>query len=155
MLTVLARQNPLTVTRAQLASLAGMKRTGGTFQSYFSALRTGGFITEEGGAVAITETGLAAAGVEPGAPPVTAEEIREQWRSVLKAGARTMLDFLLDAHPAGLTRDELAAAAGLERTGGTFQSYLSVLRSNGLAVVSGDEVRAADVFFLGAGTAGR
>jgi hypothetical protein len=154
MLSVLARQNPLTVTRAQLASLAGMKRTGGTFQSYFSALRTGGFIAEEAGAVAITQAGLAAAGVEPGAAPVTAEEIREQWRSVLKAGARAMLDFLLEAHPGGMTRDELATAVGLERTGGTFQSYLSVLRSNGLAVVTGDEVRAADVFFLGAGTAG-
>jgi len=32
-------------------------------------------------------------------------------------------------------------------TGGTFNTYLSRLRSNGLAVVEGRRVRAADVLF--------
>jgi hypothetical protein len=152
MLGVLARQYPLTVSRAQLAALAGMKRTGGTFGSYFSALRTGGLISETAGVVSITHEGLAVAGAEPGVPgaPMTADEVRERWRGPLKAGARLMLDALLAAHPAALTRDQLAEAAGLERTGGTFGSYLSTLRSNGLADVTGDEVSAADVFFLAA-----
>jgi hypothetical protein len=147
MLTALARQHPLRVTRAQLATLGGIKKSGGTFGSYFSALRTGGLITEENGLVSITETGMQTAGIEPGAP-VTAEELREQWRAALKAGARVMLDRLLAAHPASVSRAELAEAAGLEQNGGTFGSYLSSLRSNGLAEVNGAQVRAADVFFL-------
>jgi hypothetical protein len=152
MLAVLARQYPLTATRAQLAALAGMKRTGGTFGSYFSALRTGGMISEAAGVVSITDAGLATAGVDPGAAPLTAGEIRDMWRGVLKAGARTMLDALLAAYPARMTRDQLADAAGLERSGGTFGSYLSSLRSNGLADVTSDGIRAADVFFLGVQT---
>lgn len=147
MLTALARQHPLRVTRAQLATLGGVKKSGGTFGSYFSALRTSGLIAEDNGLVSITETGMETAGIEPGAP-VTAAEIREQWRAALKAGARVMLDHLLDAHPASLSRAELAQAAGLEQNGGTFGSYLSSLRSNGLAEVNGAQVRAADVFFL-------
>lgn len=147
MLGVLARQYPMTATRAQLAALAGMKRTGGTFGSYFSALRTGGLISETAGVVSITDEGLAAAGAVPAAP-MTTDEVRDMWRGVLKAGARLMLDELLAAHPGALSRDQLAEAAGLERSGGTFGSYLSSLRSNGLADVAGDEIRAADVFFL-------
>ena len=81
-----------------------MKRTGAP-SSPTSALsgraatsaRTPGFIS-------ITGDGPAAAGVEPGTPPVTAAEIREQWRSVLKAGARNMLDHLLAVYPAGVKR---------------------------------------------------
>jgi hypothetical protein len=153
MLTALARQHPLKVTRSQLATLGGVKKSGGTFSSYFSALRTGGLITEDNGLVSITGAGMQAAGVEPGVP-VTAAEIREQWRATLKAGARTMLDHLLAAHPASVSRTELAQAAGLEQNGGTFGSYLSSLRSNGLAEVNGSQVRAADVFFLAAAPTG-
>lgn len=148
MLTALARQHPVKVTRAQLATLGGMKRSGGTFGSYFSALRTSGMITEDDGLVSVTEAGLKAAGVTPGAAPVTGAEIRDQWRAVLKAGARTMLDHLLDAYPTPVTRADLAAAAGLAPDGGTFGSYLSALRTNGLAEVNGSQVRAADVFSL-------
>jgi uncharacterized protein len=147
MLTALARQYPLRVTRSQLATLGGIKRTGGTFGSYFSALKTSGLITEDGGTVAITAAGMETAGIRPGTP-VTAGELRDQWRAALKAGARVMLDHLLAVYPAASTRAELASAAGLEEKGGTFGSYLSSLRSNGLADVTGSTVRAADVFFL-------
>jgi hypothetical protein len=147
MLTALARQHPVKVTRGQLATLGSVKKSGGTFGSYFSALRTNGLITEENGLVLITPAGLAAAGVEPG-EPMTAAEIREQWRSALKAGARAMLDHLLAVYPASVSRAELAEAAGIEQGGGTFGSYLSTLRSNGLAEVTGDQVCASGVFFM-------
>jgi hypothetical protein len=91
--------------------------------------RAGDYISEDTGFVSVTSDGLAAAGVEPGTPRVTVAEIREQWHSVLKAGARNMLDHLLAVYPAGVTCAELAEAVGLERGGGTFQSYLSSLRT--------------------------
>jgi len=58
-----------------------------------------------------------------------------------------MLDLFIDAHPDALTCDELAQRAGYEISGGTFNTYLSTLRRNGLAEVTGDTVR-ADVLFL-------
>jgi hypothetical protein len=66
----------------------------------------------------------------------------------LKAGARTMLDVPVDGHPRALSRGALAHAAGYEPAGGTFTTYLSTLRRNGLVDVAGDNVPAADVLFL-------
>jgi hypothetical protein len=150
MLAQLARHYPLKLTRAQLASLAGIKGSGSTFSSYFSSLRISGFVAAEGSLVLITPEGLAAAGVSAAAAPPTAEEIRERWRRVLKLGARTMLDHLLDRYPGRLTRSELAALSAINPAGSTLSSYLSTLRTNGLIEETPDGIRAADVFFLGA-----
>jgi len=46
------------------------------------------------------------------------------------------------------TGGELAHRAGYEISGGTFNTYLSTLRRNGLADTTGDTVRANDVLFL-------
>lgn len=59
-----------------------------------------------------------------------------------------MLDARIAARPEPMTRAELTAAAGLEPSGGTFGTYLSALRRNGLADVEDDAVRAAEVLFL-------
>ncbi len=149
MLHTLARHDPMRVTRAQLATLSRFKVTGGTFGTYYSALRRAGLITEHDGLIELTDAGRAAAGVSAAAPASTAE-LRQQWRTALKAGARTMLDLLIDAHPDALTRDELAQRAGYEISGGTFNTYLSTLRRNGLADITADTVRANDVLFLAA-----
>jgi len=147
MLHTLASHHPVRVTRAQLATLSRFKVTGGTFNSYLSTLRRAGLITEQQGLIELTDAGRGAAGVSITAPASTAA-LLEQWRTALKAGARTMLDLLIDAHPDALTRDELAHRAGYEISGGTFNTYLSTLRRNGLADTTGDTVRANDVLFL-------
>jgi len=147
MLHTLARHHPMRVTRPQLATLSRFKVTGGTFNTYYSTLRRAGLLTEHGGLIELTDAGRAAAGVTSAAPASTAE-LLDQWRTALKAGARTMLDLLIDAHPDALTRDELAQRASYEISGGTFNTYLSTLRRNGLAEVTGDTVRADDVLFL-------
>lgn len=153
MLGQLARHYPLRLTRTQVASLAGIKGSGSTFSSYFSALRIKGLVSQEGTLVVITPDGLAAAGIEANAPPLTVEEIRERWRSVLKLGARTMLDHLIERYPEPMTRAELAEMSGINPAGSTLSSYLSTLRSNGLVDVSDDGyLYAADVFFLTEGS---
>ncbi len=78
------------------------------------------------------------------------EELLEVWRGALKAGARTMLDLLVEAYPEGISRDELGERAGYSVSGGTFQSYLSSLRRNGLVDVYGALVTASATLFLGA-----
>jgi len=129
-----------------------MKVTGGTFGTYYSILRRNGFLSEvDGGLLALTDAGREAVGARLPTTPLDPQAVQEQWRAVLKAGARTMLDALVAAWPRPMTRTDLAVAADLEPSGGTFGTYLSTLRRNGLAVVDGDQVRAAEILFLGAG----
>lgn len=146
-LETLARHHPMKVTRAQVGTLSGFKVTGGTFQTYWSVLKRVGYVSEVGGEISVTDAGLAAAGVAV-PEPMTTEELLEQWRGALKAGARQMLDLLVDAFPNGLTRDELAEASGFTASGGTFQTYLATLRRNGLIDVDAGEVRATETLFL-------
>jgi hypothetical protein len=148
MLAVLVRHHPMKLTRAQLATLARLRVTGGTFNTYYSMLRTRGYLAEHNGLIELIPAGADAGGLPAQPEPISGTELRQQWAGVLKAGARTMLDHLLDRYPEPFSRVELATAVGLEPSGGTFGTYLSTLRRNGLIDVTGDQVRAAEVFFL-------
>lgn len=151
LLETLARHHPMRMTKAQLGTLTRFKVTGGTFQTYWSTLKRTGLVAEDGGRgglVGITPAGMNVAGVTDRAP-LSTQEVRDQWRGVLKAGARTMLDALIEAYPNALTKEQLAqAAGGMTITGGTFQTYLSTLRRNGLADVNDQSVRAGSALFL-------
>lgn len=149
MLAELAAFHPGTVTKAQLATLAKMKVTGGTFQTYYSTLRRHGLLDESDGEIAITEAGFAALGLEEPPAPRTPEEMLEMWRDKLKRGAREILDALVSQHPSSVDREELAEVVGMTASGGTFQTYISTLRRNGLAEVDGSEIRASETLFMG------
>lgn len=144
----MVNHHPMRLTRAQLATLAGMKVSGGTYGTYLSTLRRRGLLLERDRLLEVTDDGLAAAGARPGDAPLSATDVREQWRAALKAGARRMFDVVVDAYPHSVTRVALASEVDIELTGGTFGTYLSTLRRNGLVEVSGDTVRAAEVLFL-------
>jgi len=147
-LGALARRHPLRVTRPQLATIARMKRTGGAFQSHFSALRGAGYIAEADGLISVTPAGLSAAGMDARAEPAVAGELREMWRSALKPQAWKMLECLLAVYPDTRTKAELADAVGMTASGGAFQGYLTTLTTNDLVSVSSTGLQAADVFFL-------
>ncbi len=151
-LETMARHYPMRVTRAQLGTLSGFKITGGTFQTYFGLLKRHGLIVEEGREISVTDAGLAYIGEAP-ADPMTTEEILEQWRKALKAGARAMLDVLVEMYPDSTTREDLAASVEMTPSGGTFQTYLGMLRRNGLVEIEGSVVRASDTLFLTPATA--
>lgn len=55
-----------------------------------------------------------------------------------------MLDLLVDVYPTSLTLGEIAEKLNMAVTGGTFASYLSTLRTNGLIQVVGHDVAASD-----------
>ncbi len=144
-LEVLARSRPARRSRAQLGTLSGFTPSGGTFGTYWGVLRRYGLVDEgPDGLASITEAGLAAIGAAGDAPAQTREEIVETWRRALRAGERAMLDALLAA-PNGLSRDDLGERTGFAASGGTFGTYLGVLRRNGLAEVEGVLVRAGEV----------
>lgn len=135
-------------TRAQVGTLTGFKISGGTFQTYWSQLRRLGYIDEQGSEIRITEAGLDAAGVAPSAPSTTAE-LLAMWGERLKAGARQMLDVLVAEYPRELTYEELGQAVGMVTSGGTFQTYISTLRRNGLADTDRGTIRASSSLFVG------
>jgi hypothetical protein len=146
-LRVLAARHPARFTKAQWATLSGMKRTGGTWQTYVSRLRTSGYIDETGGLVSLTATGLKAAGkVDLPAPG----SVVHQWKEALGSGPSKMIDVLLNAHPSAMDRANLADKVGMVATGGTFQTYLSRLKSNGLVEIAGRKVTASQTLFLDA-----
>lgn len=147
-LDTLARHYPQRVTKAQLGTLAKFKITGGTFLTYWSTLKRYGLVDERDGLIQLTDAGMDYVGHVP-AVPLTTDEVLSQWHSVLKAGARKMLDVLVAVYPASLPRSALADRVEMESTGGTFNTYLGTLRRNGLIDVEGQDVSASESLFLG------
>ena len=149
MLETVVRHHPLRLTRAQLATIAGFTASGGTFGAYLGTLKRAHLLKEHADGLLPTELGFHQVGGAPKQPQTT-QEIVDTWRHALRSGERRMLDLLIAARPAPMTRDELARRSGFEPTGGTFGAYLGTLRRNGLAVVAGDEVTAGDALFAAA-----
>lgn len=130
------------LTRVQLGTLSGFVARKGTFTSYLSVLKRGGLAEEDAGVIRATPAGIAQA--PPNGEALTAETLRAFWFARLKAGERKMLEIVLAA-PVGLSRDELAAQAGVT-AGGTFTSYFSKLRRNDLVIEAGTDVRPGPAF---------
>jgi uncharacterized protein len=147
-LRVLAARHPARFTKAQWATLARMKRTGGTWANYVSLLRKAGYLDEDGETVGLTPAGLSAAGnVERPAPGT----LIEQWKDALGSGPAKMIDVLIEAYPRQIDRANLADRVNMTATGGTFANYLSLLKTNGLAEVKGRKIGASSTLFLDAG----
>lgn len=130
-----------------LSARAKVKRRGGSWATYLSKLRTAGFIEEGGGIIRASERGLAACGGAREA--MTGDELLEDWRRRLgeNNGKRRMLDELVAVYPDALTAEELSERTGVDRRGGSWATYLSVLRTNDLLVeIENGLYRASEVF---------
>lgn len=148
MLETLAQFYPGTRTRSQVGQLTGLSPRGGTFGNYFGHLRRDSYVMEaHDGSVSITEKGLGVFGGQIPEGPSGPEELLVMWREKLIAGERKMLDALVEAHPNGLSREDLGERTGFTYTGGTFGNYLGTLRRNDLVTVDGDTVRASETLF--------
>ena len=134
MLATLASTYPLRLTAAQVSALAKLTTSGGTFGAYMSTLKREGCIRESGGLLEITTEGFAAIGMTKPTKPTSRAQAIAGLRSALKAGARTMFDVLSTEGKRGATREELAIAAGMTASGGTFGAYLAILKRNGLVI---------------------
>lgn len=145
-LMTLASAYPGGLTEAQWATIAGFKRTGGTWSTYKSRLRGAGMIEQRGALWHATEAALAVLGDVPPAP-TTPEERVAMWKAALGSGPSKILDHLVDAYPDAVSRDELAAAVEMAASGGTFSTYLSRLSGNGLIERSAGALRASEALF--------
>ena len=144
MLVALASRAPAGFTEAQWATLSKLKRTGGTWGSYKSRLKTAGYVEQRGELWHATDDGIAAAGEVPPAPE-TPEELLAMWKSNVGGGAARMLDAIALTGDRWIDLDDLAERVGITRSGGTFGSYLSRLNSNGLIEKRSGEVRLSEV----------
>jgi uncharacterized protein len=147
MIQTLASRYPMTFTKSQLATLSKMSPRSGSYGTYLSLLKSRGFIQVERNQVSITEAGLTFAGTYPHEPQ-TQEQIITMWRENLQGGARRMFDILVSVYPASKTKHELGLEADMSPTSGSFGTYLSMLKSNGLIEVAGSEVKASDNLFI-------
>ena len=147
MIESLARMAPLRLTKAQWGTVARLKTSGGTWSTYLSDIRRAGLLDENAAGYTLSTAGFAYLGDRP--DPLTATELQDHYRAILRSGAAKMLDELIAAHPDGLTRDQLGDRAGLAVTGGTFSTYLSDLTRNGLAERRADLYRATDILIYG------
>lgn len=145
-LKVLAQRHPARFTRAQWATLSGMSKTSGTFTTYISRLRTASYLDERDGLVAASDVGLAACGTFPPGPQ-TPSEVIAMWKAALGSGPSRLLDVLLDAYPNHVDRANLADRVNMVATSGTFTTYLSRLRSNGLIDTKGRKLAASPILF--------
>jgi hypothetical protein len=129
--------------RSQLGLLAGMSSKSGTFSTYLGALRSAGYIADDGGRLVATEEGVDALGHDY-EPLPTGADLADYWLGRMGGGGkRRMLEVLLEAGADGLTRQALADAADLSAASGTFSTYLGHLRS--LKLVGGkDTIRVAE-----------
>lgn len=62
------------------------------------------------------------------------------------SGAGKILQHLFESYPEKLTKEEIGYATGFESSGGTFNTYISELRRNGLIEVN-DGIRISEEFF--------
>jgi hypothetical protein len=130
------------LTWRQVATLAGMKATGGGFNNIKSALRTHACVEERGEKVRLTEVGRVLAGHVEG--PASGKDLVEFWKRKLPGKAGAMLEVVVAQAP--ITREALAEAVEMAPGGGGFNNYLSALRTNGLVVDDPDGLFPAEVF---------
>jgi hypothetical protein len=141
LLAAAAQHAPGRFTWGQLATLAGLKPSGGHFNSGRKALRDAGHIAETNDLVEATPAGLAAAGEVPAAPSTPAERL-DLWCARLPAPAPEMLRTLVAQGGRYVDAGELAAALGKKPTGGHWNSGIAVLRNNGLIEVDATAAQA-------------
>lgn len=145
MLAVLAQYAPNGLPEGQWAALAGLKRSGGTWGTYKSRLRTAGHLEERGGLFYATDHGVAAAGVVSELPS-TAEEVIALWST--KTGMGPVIRLVQAVLDVGgeMQRTDLAEVVSLAEGAGTFGTYLSRARTAGLLATQGATVLLGPAF---------
>lgn len=138
-------QRPQGLSTRQIGVRAGLSSKSGSFNTYMSRARTSGWIAGDRNHVQITNDGLEALGDYDPLP--TGDALLQHWLSDLgDSGASRILGTLAEAYPQALSKHEVAERAALSGTSGSFNTYLSRLRS--LELIEGrGELRASEELF--------
>jgi hypothetical protein len=145
LLSAAARHAPARFTWGQLATLAGLKPSGGHFNAWRKDLRALGYVAESSGLVTPTPDGMKAAGEVPPAPSTPAERL-SLWCGRLPSPAPEILRTLAAQGERYMDAEELAAFLGEKPTGGHWNSGIAVPRNNGLIETDGRRYRSGALF---------
>ncbi len=133
-----------TLTKQRLATLSGFSVKGGTFNTYISELKRNGWITGMH-ELTITEEGIRNVNEIPRIP--TGRELLELWKTKFRKGAGRILEVIYEHYPHSISKEEIGYETGFTPTGGTFNTYISELRRNGLIEIEGNELIISKEFF--------
>lgn len=137
-------QRPQGLNRKQLGARAGLSSKSGTFDTYLSRARQASWIRNAGDKMILTDGGLRELGEYEPLP--IGEDLIAYWLGKVGGGAARILRALCDRYPESLTREQLGIAANLSHTSGTFDTYLSRLRT--LELIEGrGEIKASEELF--------
>lgn len=129
------------ITRARMATLARLSPTSGSFGTYLSDLKKRGWISGEKDIFQITDAGRAAAGkVDP--LPTDPKELVEMWCAIMGngSGSARILRTLAENYPNAVDRSQLARDVGMSGSSGSFGTYISTLKRNGLIKSTGKDL---------------
>ncbi len=143
MLNWLAGSYPLELTKQRLATLSRFSVKGGTFNTYISELKKNGWIVGVN-EFSITEDGLKNA-THSEIP--SGEQLLELWCNKFRAGAGKILRLVYEKYPGSISKEDIGYETGFESSGGTFNTYLSELRRNGLIKIEGGQISISSEFF--------
>ena len=143
MLGWLAGVYPNELSKQRLATLSCFSVKGGTFNTYISELRRNGWIVGQND-FAITQEGMNNANSEE---MPTGEELLQLWKNKFREGASKILQYVYENYPNEVSKDEIGHAIGFEPSGGTFNTYISELRRNGLIQLNEGNVKISEEFF--------
>lgn len=135
-------QFPEGLSRNQLTVLTQYKRS--SRDAYIQRLREKGLIETNGDTVKATAAGVDAI---PDAEPLpTGAELQEHWMRKLPSGEAKVLQVLIDAYPAAVSRDSLTESTGFARS--SRDAYLQRMKAKQLwTEPSRGEVRASEDLF--------
>jgi hypothetical protein len=142
LLIAAAQHAPGRFTWGQLATLAGLKPSGGHFNAGRKELRGALYVAENDGLVTATAEGIKAAGEVPQSPSTPAERLA-LWCDRLPSPAPEILRALAAQRGAYMDANELAHRLGKKPSGGHWNSGIAVLRNNGLIETDGRRYRTA------------
>jgi len=146
LVSILQQHHPARVPPADLAVLAVMTVTGGTFKAYIGELVGGGYVDREDGKLGLTPAGVA---LEVPRATLNRSEILDEWASKFRKGTVDILLELAVNHEA--TPQVLNDAVNRSRskdgdepmtiTGGTWKAYVGELVGAGLFLRDGGKLR--------------
>lgn len=148
MLKAAGMYHPKPISKFKMAALARLSHSSGTFSTHLSTLKREGLLNAQGSDFTITAEGLSRAGeIEP--LPTDPKELTELWCGVIgsESGAARMLRALVDSYPEDISKEDLGTEVGMSHTSGSFSTYISTLKRNGLVKVNGNWIKAAEELF--------
>lgn len=148
MLKVAAMYHPGTVTKLRMAALARLSHSSGSFATYLSTLKKDGLLTGDGSEFLITDEGKKQAGTVDELP-TDPQELIDLWCGIVgkESGAARILKVLGNKYPKDLTKQEVGELVGMSYSSGSFATYLSTLKRNGLIEVRGQQLRIAEELY--------